>query len=306
MGYFEDVDIFDDGWVFLLGGSNDVRKYWIDKTKISVSTLREWKELYDKRLEFFQRNKIEYLSIFPPEKLSVYSDKTPYHIDDQFIPSLQLIDYLKKEFDQDYFILDLLPYLRSQSEKFLTYHKTDSHWGFYGVFSAYQLIQKKLGEPLFNDALNQPKLKNWNTMDLGGRFEPPLKEETFYYRPTGNFKRVFANELVEFKETEKRENDSGLHVGSYVIYENTSYLSNKTIMIFGDSFSEYREHLLTGLMAETYKTVHFIWNSNLDYSLIEKVCPDIVLSELAERFITTVPSDTLELSEFSKNILSKN
>lgn len=294
MDYFNEVDIFDDGWVFLLGGSNSVRDYWINGKSINDITLERWLEVYKQRVSFFKQQNIKYLSFFAPEKLTIYSNKCSLNVNEDKIPSQQLMNYLAKEDDISYVILDIIPYLRSQSETYLTYHKTDSHWNFIGAYSAYQLIQATLKEPVFIDALRQPKKINWNVMDLGGKFDPPLRERTYYYQSSGNFERTYANELVKFKESEQRENDVGLHVGSYVIYKNKSALSNKVLMIFGDSFSEYRDHLLTGLMAETYKEVHFIWNTSLDFELIKQVKPDIVISEMAERFIVKPPSDVVQ------------
>lgn len=290
MDYFNEVDIFDDGWVFLLGGSNSVRDYWINGKSINDITLERWLKVYKQRVSFFKQQNIKYLSFFAPEKLTIYSNKCSLNVNEDKIPSHQLMNYLAKEESISSVILDIIPYLRSQSETYLTYHKTDSHWNFTGAYSAYQLIQATLKEPVFIDALRQPKKLNWNIMDLGGKFDPPLRERTNYYQSSGNFERTYANELVKFKESEHRENDIGLHVGSYVIYKNKSALSNKVLMIFGDSFSEYRDHLLTGLMAETYKEVHFIWNTSLDFELIKQVSPDIVISEMAERFIAKTPS----------------
>lgn len=290
MNYFEDIDIFEGGWVFLLGGSNNVRDYWIGGKNLDHNILEEWLFLYKSRISFFKKHDIKYISMFAPEKLTIYSDKCPLKIKTDKIPSRQLVRYLQNHMDFDDYYVDLIPYLKSQSEKFLTYHKTDSHWNFLGAYSAYQLVQYNLKDPIYIDALSQPKKYNWNAMDLGGKFDPPLKERTYYYKSSGNFKRIYANELVKFKEREKRENDVGLHVGSYVIYENETPLSNKVIMIFGDSFSEYRDHLLTGLYAETYRRVHFIWNSSIDFELIEKVNPDLVITEMAERFISKVPA----------------
>lgn len=285
MNLFEDVDIYEDGWMFLLGGSNNVREYWLDGKKISPKLLEEWLNVFIKRVEFFNKNGIKYLSIFAPEKLSIYKSKVPFSIDDENIPSRQLFNYFKGKFDYEEYSLDLIPYLRSQSVEYKTYHKTDSHWNFIGAFSAYQLIQFKLGEPLYYKALSMPRKHGWNVLDLGGKLDPPLKENIFYYKTSQNVTRVFANDLVKFKEREKPQDGRGLHVGSYVVYKNRSALSSNVVLIFGDSFCEYRDHLVTGLMAETYSEVHFVWNSCVDFSLVTKVKPDIVLTELAERFI---------------------
>lgn len=289
MHYFDDIDIFDDGWVFLLGGSNSVRNYWVDGKTIDDVILEKWLQIYKKRISFFNENEIKFISFFAPEKLSIYPDKCSLKIKENKIPSYQLMNFLEGYDDINSVILDVIPYLRSQSKSYLTYHKTDSHWSFIGAFCAYQLIQSRLGEPVFTAALSQPKLFNWNIMDLGGKFDPPLKEQTYYYKSSGNFTRTYANDLVKFKEDNNRENDVGLHVGSYVTYKNNNPLSDKVVMIFGDSFSEYRDHLLTGLFAETYREVHFIWNTSLDFELVQNVNPDIVISEMAERFIPRPP-----------------
>ena len=97
-----------------------------------------------------------------------------------------------------------------------------------------------------------------------------------------------------------------MHVGSHVRYENSDPLIDKKVIIFGDSFSEYRGHLLTGMFAETYAEVNFIWNSSLDKKFITKLNPDVVITELAERFMPkTVPSDQFCLTEYENKLISR-
>ena len=75
--------------------------------------------------------------------------------------------------------------------------------------------------------------------------------------------------------------------------------------MFGTSFSEYRPCLLTGILAETFSEVHFVWSTNLDWSYIKKIQPDIVLTEIVERFIPEVPSDNFNLKEYAGRKISK-
>lgn len=75
-------------------------------------------------------------------------------------------------------------------------------------------------------------------------------------------------------------------------------------MLFGDSFSECREHLLTGMLAETFREVHFIWNPNIDYEYVNFIQPDVVITELAERFMTRVPADKLDIQSFAAERLA--
>jgi hypothetical protein len=305
---FKDIDIFDDGWVFLLGGTNAVKDFWLGKKRISDDVLLAWSRLVDER-----RNKIlstsgQYLCLFAPEKLSVYKAKSTLDVEDSNIPSIQLKNYFAKHnpaFLKDNFV-EVLNYLRSQSASYDVYHKTDSHWNFYGAFSVYQLIMSKLGLTTNASILQQPKNFGWVGLDLGAKFEPPLKEKVFFYQSTDNIHRIYRNELVEYKEAVKRENDPGLHVGSQVIFRNENADHKKRVLLFGDSFSEYRPHLLTGMLSESFYEVNFVWSTSLDYSIIDSYQADIVISEMAERFTTgSAPNDNFQCKEHVQNILSK-
>ena len=68
-------------------------------------------------------------------------------------------------------------------------------------------------------------------------------------------------------------------------------------MIFGDSFSEYRPLLLTGMLAETFAETHFLWAPQMDWSYVDQVKPDILITELAERFMTYVPTGDLDVDK---------
>lgn len=87
-----------------------------------------------------------------------------------------------------------------------------------------------------------------------------------------------------------------VHVGSQVAYKNDSAAAaDKKIVIFGDSYASERPDALTAMLAETVHDVEFIWSSNLDWRYIERAQPDVVVCELAERFITRVPNDKFSL-----------
>lgn len=70
----------------------------------------------------------------------------------------------------------------------------------------------------------------------------------------------------------------------------------ETVMLFGNSFSEFRPHQLTAMLSETFRNVHFIWSTGLDWDLIERIRPNIVITEIAERFMSTLPKDDLNVS----------
>ena len=77
------------------------------------------------------------------------------------------------------------------------------------------------------------------------------------------------------------------------------------LLIFGDSFCEYRAHLLTGMLAETVRSVMFVWSSSIDWDIVRDYRPNVVLTEMAERFIATVPADDLDLRAHAERKLAE-
>ncbi|OED42630.1 hypothetical protein AB833_05820 [Chromatiales bacterium (ex Bugula neritina AB1)] len=301
----KDISLFDDAWVFLLEGSNSVRDYYIDNIKVSPENVRGWCDLLERRKQKCSKNNIRYCHISAPEKLGVYAEKTDLEVLIENSPASQIERALTSDFGVESW-LNPLSYLRAQKNQFQVYSKTDSHWNFYGAFSAYQLLQAKLGLPVNSRILDCSREESWTVMDLGAKFDPPLPEKVFYYQVSDNVVRTYSNAIVDFKENTNRQNDAGLHTGSYVVFENKVPIVEHTVMLFGDSFSEYRPHLLTGMLAETYQKVHFIWSSNIDWALVEKFKPDIVLTELAERFMPRiVPADRFSLANYEKQVLEQ-
>jgi hypothetical protein len=109
---------------------------------------------------------------------------------------------------------------------------------------------------------------------------------------------VASNAIVNYKEKHGLENDVGFHVGSNVVFVNREPNANdKVIVLFGDSFAEYRPHLLTGMLAETFRELHFVWSISIDWNYVKRVKPDIVVSEATERFMTTLPDDGFDVDD---------
>ncbi len=185
----------------------------------------------------------------------------------------------------------------------LLYWRTDSHWSSYGAYQVYLeacnilkispvvSIQKFSAQELF---------VLW---DLGAKLDPPVKERSKVVSIQRNAKLEFQNELVKFKEEHDNKNEATLHVGSRVIFKNPAAEHKQKLILFGDSFAEYRPYYLTAMFAETFSEVHFVWHSSLDYKYIDLISPDIVISELAERFVTRLPTDTVDIDKFASDKL---
>ena len=289
----------NEDWLYLVGGSNNVEALFAKESSFTPAKCQAWIDLLVGRRTRLAEQGIRYLHLPAPEKLTVlpeyYKGILP---NPQGSPTRALFSRLPN--DQDVGV-NPLQYFEQVKAKRQLYWKTDTHWSFYGAFAAYQLLCNKLGIEPNQELVNYPRRKANVVMDLGSKMSPVKREIITNFRLQEQSRRVYANELVEFKEKYGLDNTGALHVGSHVVFENQSPKAvNKKVLLFGDSFSEYRPSLLTGMLAETVSELHFIWGAELDYGYIEEQKPDIVVSELAERFMTLLPRDERNNAHFSK------
>lgn len=299
-----------DGWIFLTGGTNNVLKLYSSSEGLEQQIIDSWVDLIVSRQETLSKLGICYLHLFAPEKLSVYPEYFNTDLQDaSFHPLGRFSSSYQKACSQTSSgnrFVNPLNYFEKQKKFFQLYWKTDSHWRFEGCYCAYQLICSSLGVQAVQDLHTRPFSEGMVTFDLGGKLDPIVREKGRFYHLIKNAQRVGVNSIVEYKEANNLENEGRLHVGSNVIFRNEdANVCRKKVILFGDSFSEYRTTLLSGMLAETFEEFHFVWSTSLDYSYIERVKPDIVLSECAERFMARVPADDFDLENYSKQRLSE-
>ncbi len=294
-----------DDWLFLVAGSNHVLDMYKRKSSFTPKRAKKWVDLLQGRSNRLAAKGIQYLHLPAPEKLTVLHKFYEGQI--QNIEGSPIHQMAAKHAAAVPCMVNVLPYFEKQVNEndTLLYWKTDTHWSFWGCFSAYQLLCARMGVPAKTELLNYPFSEGPVMFDLGAKLDEPIKEKARFYQLSQNAERVYANNIVRYKEENDLINEPSLHVGSSVVYQNNHESAiDKCVILFGDSFSEYRDHLLTGMLAETFREVHFIWNASIDYDYVEKVQPDVVITELAERFMNRTPEDTLNIKRFATERLA--
>jgi len=263
----------------------------------------DWVELLQGRVEKFQEMGIQYLHLPAPEKLTVMHKHFQGEIEN--INGSPVLQMAANHAAKVPCMINVVPYFNKQPDETTLYWKTDTHWSFWGCYSAYQLLCARIGIEPNSAMLNYPYQEAEVLFDLGSKLEEPRMESARFYQLAQNSRRSYANPIIRFKEEQNLTDEGHLHVGSHVIYKNTSANAvDKCVMLFGDSFSECREHLLTGMLAETFREVHFIWSADIDYEYVNFIQPDVVISELAERFMTRIPDDKLDIQSFAAQRLA--
>ena len=304
--YVEDVLKGLNGWLFLNGGSNNLISFYQEKNKFDSKLVNKWHNLLGKRYNMLKSRGIAYFHLFVPNKLSVYPEYAGIPLMNfEGRPIQAFMNSFHERKHQDILyrkcIIDPITLFNEKKKEYLLYWKTDTHWTFWGCYFAYLLICEKIGISPNQDLMNRNYGEVELILDLGGKIDPQVKERARFYHVLKEAKRIYANEIVKYKEENGKENEITLHVGSQVIFQNQKSLSPQKVILFGDSFSEYRPVFLTGLLAETFYEVHYIWSTSIDFDYVWSIMPDIVITEIVERFMPQVPVDNFDLENYVEN-----
>ena len=178
------------------------------------------------------------------------------------------------------------------------YCRTDTHWSFEGCYLAYAEICRALGTEPRVDLRDRPSYEADHDGDLGSAFDPPRRARSRTVLMQQDAVRTYGSPIVEARERAGLLHT--LHVGAHVVYGNAKATDPRRLALFGDSFSHVMPYMLTIMLAETFREVHFVWSTSLDWSYVERVRPDIVLTEVAERFMVQLPDDTFSVDGYAQ------
>ena len=281
-----------DGWLFLTGGSNSVLAQY-GRPGYRSKSLWRWRRILAERRRRCAALGIVYGHVVVPEKLTVCD--VALHslpIDCNRSPALRLKRRLLLSGAQRSWI-DLVRPFRASFDTFQIYHKIDTHWTFEGCQLAYEAICQHFGVVARSDITSRRSAELITFAgDLGSKYNIVRDEIIRSAEFRTEARRVYANELLTAMEEKGRGLEA--HSGAHVSYRNESASADpRSLVLFGDSYSQHTPGPFTGtltaMFADTFREFHMIWSPSVDWEYIEKVRPDFVLSEIAERFMVGVP-----------------
>lgn len=282
-----------DGWLFLTGGSNFVTTlYQRDGGHLPDTSLLQWRDAIIERHARCQDLGLRYAHLVAPEKLTVYGHKqAEMLVDPDLAPTIRLAQMFSDAGAVGW--VNLVDWMRAFRDDADLYFRTDTHWTPLGTMLAYQALCDFLGlQP--NAALAErpyrdvPKL-----MDLGSKLSPAKWEKTREYDWLQDSSRTYENAVVRLLETPSFGGE--IHVGCHARFRNPRAANPCRLLFFGDSFSGPGRHLLTAMMAETVNELEFVWSANVDWGLVKRARPDILVTQIAERYMALAPNDRFNL-----------
>jgi capsular polysaccharide biosynthesis protein len=295
-----------DGWLFSRHAAELLHK----KNEKTAQTIESWRSELDSRETYFAAKGIRYFHICTPDKLTIHGDflnrtGSSYRALDQFSP----LQMLSADKSRHACLIDPSGYLRRQVDNYPIYWKSDTRWTPWSAYMTGQLLCAPLQADMNNQLLGYPFDESNQLMNLDANCWPKEPEQIRIYRLWLRSKRRFANDLVKLRETALTQNDPILsHTnyaeGAHVVFENHHDKAlDQSIVIFGDEHSADNRTLFTGMLAETYSEVHFVWGAGIDYDYVERVQPDIVITQGGELQLLGKPVTSINMRELAVSSL---
>lgn len=292
------VAVGDDGWLYWVGRAREVEIFYGD-SPLSRRILGRWARLIERRAQRLDSLGIRHVHAVVPDKLAVYPatlGRAFPGLDDP--PAVRLARMLSPNARAG--MIDLLKPLLEARAKGPVYLRTDTHWTYQGYLTAYRALCEALHAPAADHVFTGTQTRERFTFDLGEKLYPPIDEEYVAYDFPRRAERIDANALVRVRERGEAVRPRGLFVGSRVVMRNSAAPDPRRVVLFGDSYIYSPGARLTAMLAESFAEVHAIWSANLDWHYIEAVRPDIVIFEIAERFLRQVPTDRIRIDRFAE------
>ena len=266
-----DVMIGKEGYLYFDEVGMHMIEHYQGTLQFSPQELAALQQLHEYRRDWLAQRGIQYLFVVVPDKQSIYPEYLPSWLKAgrQHTKLDQFVSYMHGH--STVMVLDLRPALRAARRIAPTYYKTDSHWNFFGGYVASEEIIKALSGkipglaplPLDSFELKKEKLERGDLTTMLGVY---ADEDYFALLPKTNLPPLV--ETVQNPE---------FRVPTYYTC-NTN--ASGSCVVFRDSFGPN----LQPFLGYHFKTVGYFWGpGGFETNIIEKMKPDVVISEIVER-----------------------
>ena len=265
-----------DGFIFLSGGRHGVFSYFTGVKKPYRKSPRVFRRNIEARADFCERTGRRFRMVVFPEKCVVLREKI--ELPEQF-SSLYERCYAPLMAESEAVSKVLYPVAPLRADP-MAMSRTDTHYAAPGVLRVSEAIladlfpdQIERGMSLLRSLLKETTAFSG---DLGRKFAEPVNETQV----------VLKGQAVPFDMA-----SNGLRGGNdgiMMLASSPQALSDKTLLIFGDSF--FRQ--LLQVMPVFYRKVVFCRSRYFHKEMIEAAAPDDIFCGIAERYLSSCSPDS--------------
>lgn len=275
-----------NGHLFLTGGTNGVESLYKDNSpEFTREKTEAWLGLFNTRREESSSRGIKFLQCIIPEKLTVLSKMAPFPVPSP-TPLLQQIESALESSD---FYISGVRTLDKWDKPDDAFLKTDSHFSPSGAQVMFGKLASKI-DPSMAEIVNSLEMDS-------RRFEMGDLSRRFYGLPIyGEYIEPGTSQIAKHtKSLVQTENfvSPTKHVGSRCSWRNDGAIDPRKIIVFGNSFfgPGKRSKELSWWAKMFFREFHFVWNPEIDWNIVDRVRPDVIIGQTIERYLPVVPKN---------------
>jgi alginate O-acetyltransferase complex protein AlgJ len=266
---FPNVLIGKEDWLYYTGENNiQDHECTMPFTQAELAAIRERLSGWNDAL---QQRGIRFYVVIAPNKESIY----PQYLPDQVQAGVRAcrIDQVLAELqDAPLNVLDLRSPLQSAAQTAQVYHRTDTHWNSTGALVASQTILARIREDLPDLSVPAAEAYTSEVREHSGDLAGFLPRDARFIE-----REAFLVPLQPSAAVFEQASD-----GTAVSSISGSNLPRA--VIFCDSFADALKPYLSGHFSRVVYSRSF----DLDFDLIEREQPDVVIFEVAQRYLTVL------------------
>jgi alginate O-acetyltransferase complex protein AlgJ len=264
-----------DGWLYMWD-IDDIHKKLLGEIRLTDAELSNAIRNIEARQLWCASRGVTYLHMIAPDKATIYPQFLP---DGVSVPDDNLLAQYRKalsDYGDRINSLDVIDRLRQEAQSSQVYFKTDAHWNYEGAMIVVNLIVEALARsgiaipPIVKSEIKSRNVKR--ILELGALMPDPEFEYFNVIEPVERFApETYVSQTSRGKAQVFTHKDASL----------------PKCIIFRDSFTSFFLPFLTNRFSKT-----IVLNSRVFWhDLVEEFKPDVVIVEIAERFLHPIAID---------------
>jgi SAM-dependent methyltransferase len=284
-----------NGWAFLCDDANGNLDQLLGDLRFTESDLIDYRQILTRRHRELSRLGIPYIFAIAPAKEAIYSQYLPATTPPVGPPTTgrDLLDALRAS-PAD--IVDLHAPLR---ERAITgedlYYRRDAHWNYDGALIAARTLLDAIRSTGLDVRPPAPSNLTW----LDEHFVGDLADKPAVALRDGRLEPITSSVPKETSEESRRPGFGSLGLHSLTVPPHLEVSATRPSVVLesrlapdGPRLIAYRDSSARWLMpflASAFSRSAWLWQSTIDFNLIEREQPDVVLHLVTERFLPRVP-----------------
>jgi hypothetical protein len=265
-----------DGYLFISNGANRWEQQYFGEQTPPRAWITAWNDLLARRQAEAAARGLTLLNLVAPEKQVIYPEKRwPGDLPKAERRPLKLI---QTQLDPAARLIYPEAALLATKAAAPAYHRHNSHWTISGCAAVVDTLLAALDTPARMADLAIAAERLHAAQDLSIHlFDTPPPEDFLW--PTHCGERVDDNRHIEL---------TGRNSGASYRLRNPSAPDPRKVVVFGDSYA-YGAGVVA-LLSAAFAEVLILWSKAVDWELVTRERPAIVVWESAERFLASLPA----------------